>query len=154
VPLREGERIWCNTAKEENPVSTIQAMFYFLNWVMDGIHFKGVFVCFGSNEVWTQGLTLVYCLSHSTSPFFFFSLLVIKPRACAKCSNTEHYISCRFFWGFFPLRYWGLNSGPVPWAIPPALFLWLVFFKIGSHELFSQGWLWTADPPDLCFPSS
>jgi hypothetical protein len=24
-------------------------------------------------------------------------------------------------------RYWGLNSGPAPWASPPALFLWIFF---------------------------
>jgi hypothetical protein len=30
------------------------------------------------------------------------------------------------------LWFWGMNSEPIPWATPPALFL-----KIGSHELFS-----------------
>jgi hypothetical protein len=45
------------------------------------------------------------------------------------------------------LWYWGLNSGPIPWATPPALFcdgfLFLFFFfcffcEIGSHKLFAQ----------------
>jgi hypothetical protein len=34
------------------------------------------------------------------------------------------------------LQYWGLNSGPSPWATPPALF-GEEFFGIGSHELFT-----------------
>jgi hypothetical protein len=38
----------------------------------------------------------------------------------------------------------GLNLGLTPWANPPALFLWWVFSEIGSWELFTQGWLWTA----------
>jgi hypothetical protein len=40
------------------------------------------------------------------------------------------------------LQYWGLNSGPTPWATPPVLFC-DGFFKIGSRELFYPGWLWT-----------
>jgi hypothetical protein len=36
------------------------------------------------------------------------------------------------------LRYWDLNSGPTPWATPPASFLWRVFFKI-----VCPGWLRT-----------
>jgi H+/Cl- antiporter ClcA len=35
------------------------------------------------------------------------------------------------------LWYWGLNSGPTPWATPPALFVFSII-KIGSHELFAQ----------------
>jgi hypothetical protein len=38
---------------------------------------------------------------------------------------------------FFFFQYWGLNSGPSPWATPPALFLWRVF-QIGFCELFPQ----------------
>jgi hypothetical protein len=29
---------------------------------------------------------------------------------------------------FVCVCYWGLNSGPSPWATPPALFLWRVFW--------------------------
>jgi hypothetical protein len=38
---------------------------------------------------------------------------------------------------FIYLQYWGLNLGPTPWATSLALFK-KGFFKIGSHELFSQ----------------
>jgi hypothetical protein len=42
------------------------------------------------------------------------------------------------------LQYWGLNSGLLPWvtlpAPPPHLFV-MGIFKIGSQELFAQGWL-------------
>jgi hypothetical protein len=34
------------------------------------------------------------------------------------------------------IQFWGLNSGPTPWATPPAIFLWCDFL-IGSHELFA-----------------
>jgi hypothetical protein len=51
------------------------------------------------------------------------------------------------------LWYWGLNSGPTPWVTPPALFLWWVFFKIGSHELF-VGLASNHGSLDLCLPSS
>jgi hypothetical protein len=33
--------------------------------------------------------------------------------------------------------FWDLNSGPTPWATPPALFFVMGFFEIGSHELFT-----------------
>jgi hypothetical protein len=52
-----------------------------------------------------------------------------------------------FFW------YWGLNSGPSPWATPPALFLWRVF-----QDRVSQNYLprLTSNcyPPDLYHLSS
>jgi hypothetical protein len=37
---------------------------------------------------------------------------------------------------FLCVWYWGLNSKPIPQAIPPTLFCER-FFKIGSHELFA-----------------
>jgi hypothetical protein len=45
---------------------------------------------------------------------------------------------------FFFLWYWGLNSGPTPWASPPALFMkgFFFFFEIGSHGTICPGWLW------------
>jgi hypothetical protein len=46
------------------------------------------------------------------------------------------------FFSFF-LWYWGLNSGPSPWATPLALFLWRVF-RDRIPQLFCSGWLWTA----------
>jgi hypothetical protein len=38
---------------------------------------------------------------------------------------------------FIYLQYWALNSEPIPWATPPALFCEGFFFEIGSHELFA-----------------
>jgi hypothetical protein len=40
------------------------------------------------------------------------------------------------------LRYWGLNSGPSPWATPPDLFLWGVF-EIESCRTICLDWLQT-----------
>jgi hypothetical protein len=39
--------------------------------------------------------------------------------------------------------YWGLNSGPSPWATPPALFLWRVFQDRVSWTI-CLGWIRTA----------
>jgi hypothetical protein len=47
-----------------------------------------------------------------------------------------------FFGVFFPLRYWGLNSGPVPWASPPVL-LCDGFFQNRILQIICPGWLWT-----------
>jgi hypothetical protein len=44
---------------------------------------------------------------------------------------------------FFFLWYWGLNSGPTPWATPPALFLWTVFWDRVSKTI-CLGWLQTS----------
>jgi hypothetical protein len=41
------------------------------------------------------------------------------------------------------LQFWGLNSGPSPWATPPALFLWRVFWARVSQN-YVLGWLWIA----------
>jgi hypothetical protein len=35
------------------------------------------------------------------------------------------------------LLYWGLNSGPLPWALHQPSFLVIGFFEIGSWELFA-----------------
>jgi hypothetical protein len=51
------------------------------------------------------------------------------------CRCCSLYREC--WTGFFSfLWYWGLNSGPTPWATPPALFC-EGFFKTGSHKLFA-----------------
>jgi hypothetical protein len=42
------------------------------------------------------------------------------------------------FWGFF-LQYWGLNSGPKPWATMSAPSL-IGFFEIGSHGTICLSW--------------
>jgi hypothetical protein len=51
------------------------------------------------------------------------------------------------------LRCWGLNSGPIPWATPPELFLWWVFQDRVSWTI-CPGWLRTSHPPDLCLLNS
>jgi hypothetical protein len=47
------------------------------------------------------------------------------------------------FFSFFFKQYWGLNSGPSPWATPPALFFLKVFQDTVS-ETICLGWLRTA----------
>jgi hypothetical protein len=65
--------------------------------------------------VWTQGfISTKQALYHTSRPCLF--------------------LLCVCVW------YWGLNSGPSPWATPPVLFL---FFKIGSHGTTCLSWLWT-----------
>jgi hypothetical protein len=49
--------------------------------------------------------------------------------------------------------YWGLNSGPSPWATPPALFLWRVFWdRVSRNYLLRLAS--NHNPPDLCLLSS
>jgi hypothetical protein len=47
---------------------------------------------------------------------------------------------------FFFLRYCGLNSGPMPWATPPALFC-DGFFRNRVSQTICQGWLQTTTLP-------
>jgi hypothetical protein len=47
-----------------------------------------------------------------------------------------------FYLFYFILWYWGLNSGPTPWATPPILFL-KGFFEIGSGGTICLSWLQT-----------
>jgi hypothetical protein len=46
----------------------------------------------------------------------------------------------------------GLNSGPSPWATPPALLLWRVFWDSVSWAICPR-WLRTS-LPDLCLLNS
>jgi hypothetical protein len=46
------------------------------------------------------------------------------------------------------LWYWSLNSGPTPWATPPAPFLWLVFSREG-RGYYLPGLIWNQNLPDL-----
>jgi hypothetical protein len=43
-----------------------------------------------------------------------------------------------FIYLFIYLQYWGLNSGPSPWATPPAQIFVISIFERGSCELFAQ----------------
>jgi hypothetical protein len=70
---------------------------------------------------------------------------------------------CHLFHSFFFKWYWGLNSGPCTgWAgrlslqYPHQSCFVMVFFKIGSHELFAQAGFKPPnhDPPDICLLSS
>jgi hypothetical protein len=50
-------------------------------------------------------------------------------------------VICYIVWFFF-LQYWDLNTGPSPWAIPPALFCEFFFKDRVSLTVF-LGWLQT-----------
>jgi hypothetical protein len=56
--------------------------------------------------------------------------------------NRKFYLSYPHWKRFFFFRYWGLNLGPTPWATPPALFLWWIFWDRVSW-IICLGWLWT-----------
>jgi hypothetical protein len=62
-----------------------------------------------------------------------------------RCSITWATPPTLFYIGlyFIFLHYYGLNSGPAPWATPPALPFFCDGFFRGSQELFDWGWLWT-----------
>jgi hypothetical protein len=61
--------------------------------------------------------------------------------------GKQHYL-----WATFPatpspllpffLWYWGLNSGPIPWATPPTLFVIFFFFWDRVSQTICPGWLW------------
>jgi hypothetical protein len=56
---------------------------------------------------------------------------------------------CRHITQSFFLQYKDLNSGPTPWAISPALFLWMYFSRSGLAD--SSSWLASNyDPLYLC----
>jgi hypothetical protein len=59
--------------------------------------------------------------------------LNLQSLAIARCPLCSEAGSTPFF---FFLRFWGLNSGPSPWATVPTFFV-IGIFKIGSHQLFS-----------------
>jgi hypothetical protein len=74
--------------------------------------------------------------SLAQSPLFFSS------------GSTGHLRNTKlsFIYLFIYLRCWGLNSGPSPWATPPALVLWRVFLDRVSGN-FLPGCLRARDPP-------
>jgi hypothetical protein len=47
---------------------------------------------------------------------------------------------CHWFFFFF-LQCWDLNSGPTPWATPPALFFVMGFFQNKVSQTICLGWL-------------
>jgi hypothetical protein len=54
----------------------------------------------------------------------------------------------------FILRYWVLNSGPSPWATPPALFFVKGFFWDRLSRTIVPRLASNHNPPDLCLLSS
>jgi hypothetical protein len=90
---------------------------------------------------------------------FFFSLGEIGNLKGAGAGHFPFSSSIRLWWNnsfegrpcFYFFWYWGLNSGPTPWAAPPApppLF-GMGFFRDRLPRLASNH-----DPPDLCLLSS
>jgi hypothetical protein len=49
-----------------------------------------------------------------------------------------------YYYYYYYLQYWGLNSGPTPWATPPTLLLWWVFFLERVSQTICMDWLLTA----------
>jgi hypothetical protein len=70
--------------------------------------------------------------TYSSCGFFY---LTANCNSLAISLHTVVFINSFFF---FFLQYWGLNSGPSPWATPSAQFFLIAFFEIGSRELFAQ----------------
>jgi hypothetical protein len=76
-----------------------------------------------------QVFWLLFCRNEGDSEkHIFCGFLMWKNKTC--CLNVNEF-----------LRYWNLNSGPIPWATSPALFFFFFcdgfFFEIRSHELFA-----------------
>jgi hypothetical protein len=57
--------------------------------------------------------------------------------------SVFYHFNCRVLQNLWlTLRYWGLNSGPIPWTTPLALFC-LFFFWDQICQTICSGWLWT-----------
>jgi hypothetical protein len=77
-------------------------------------------------------------------------MLIPGPKAivwfsfCPRTDRNMCFMVCFCFFVYLfvsLLRYWGLNSGPTPWATPPALCE--VFFWNRVSWTVYLGWLWT-----------
>jgi hypothetical protein len=64
-------------------------------------------------------------------------ILLLSASWVAKITGMSHW---RLAWCLF--WYWALNSGPSPWATPPALFLWTFFWDRVSWTICPT-WLQT-----------
>jgi hypothetical protein len=94
-----------------------------------------------SNIIWSRLLNYAH---FSPLPQFFLRSVPLKIGWDAwspVLAAFQYYYIVKFFINLFLfiyfLWYWGLNSGPIPWATPPALFV-LGFFKTRSCELFAR----------------
>jgi hypothetical protein len=81
----------------------------------------------------------------------FFEVLGMEPTAMCglPLSSIPSPTNKSFF--FFP-QYYGLNSGPTPWATPQP-FLWWVFSRWGLENYLPR-LASNLNPPDLCLLSS
>jgi hypothetical protein len=114
-------------------------------------------LCIGQPGLWTFYLCLPHIWSdrcHHTQIFIgwdgvsltvfpaglepWFVILLIFTSQVARITGLSHCTQIQVqILLFYFLRYWGLKSGPIPWATPPILFFVLGIFEIRSHELFA-----------------
>jgi hypothetical protein len=84
----------------------------------------------------------------------FFSLLTLVTLVLFLFSKRNQCCLELFFLYFcLCVWYWSLNSGPLPWATPSALFLWWVCSRQGLENYLLQ-LVSNHDPTDLCLLSS
>jgi hypothetical protein len=85
-----------------------------------------------------------YLLSHTSSHFLLtLPTLSLMPSSCKDGLSTFLYLLEHLhppYSIFFFLQYWGLNSGPTPWATPRALFC-DGFFQDRVLRTICPGWL-------------
>jgi hypothetical protein len=103
--------------------------------------------------------------------FFCFNKVLLINASLPSCKGPLLCWQCfslLFLYSFFPfkhnslwyfilfyLRYWGLNSGPTPWATPSAPpFFCEGFFWDRVSWTICPGWLWNSILLDLCLLSS
>jgi hypothetical protein len=73
--------------------------------------------------------------------FFFISLILSQISLALICGALINNMNNKTGFLNIFLQYWGLNSGPTPWATPPAPFC-EGFFWDRVSQTFCPGWLW------------
>jgi hypothetical protein len=97
--------------------------------------------CWGSDQSLMHAKQAATTELSLKAPLLFSSQSVTLLASSSQCNCQSHQLegtprqtnNSSFF--FFVI--WGLNSGPILWATPPALFV-KGFFETGSYELFAQ----------------
>jgi hypothetical protein len=91
-------------------------------------------------------LTIIYKLCIFMGAMWCFDIFVYYA-----CANQGKHIQLFKHWSFslffLFLQFWDLNSGHTPWATPPAIFLWWIFWD--SSQAIYPGWLlssWSLPP--------